>query len=327
MGCKEFDDLTARGKSRYPRIDDRIDHGLVSNPRVPTGKARVDLEFRLADRIGKAPEQLRRGHHDHDISVGDAMRGNRRPPLRRVILSVDHARDCKILSGQHAVHQRDIQELPAPRAFAVQQRIADRRDSVERGKKIRHRKVSDMDPAVEFPVQVHRAAHRHGAVGEASLFRHGPGLAKCGYGTHNQSRVDGIQRFIVQTEAAHDPRPEVLDQNVGIAHEIEHHLAAFGARQIDRQPQLAGVQVDEDHAVPVAFTANPANRVAACGAFYLDDLGSHVGQLPTAMRTRQHMGAIQDTRAAQYHAKPPRARSANHLIVMKKPVFRAVGDR
>ena len=74
----------------------------------------------------------------------------------------------------------------------------------------------------------------------------------------------------IEPEAGHDPGPEALDQDVGLAGQLPRPVAVVGFLEVERDAALAGVHRVEELGVV-------AHRVAA-GWFHLEDVGPQLAQ-------------------------------------------------
>src|SRR6516225_659376 len=64
----------------------------------------------------------------------------------------------------------------------------------------------------------------------------------------DEARIDRRERGVVEPEAAHPSRPQVLDHDVGAAHEAVNYLAPLAGGEVEREPALALVPAEEAEA-------------------------------------------------------------------------------
>ena len=153
------------------------------------------------------------------------------------------------------------------------------------------------------------AGDRHdasGALDDLIVGRPGyPGavLAKTGNGTINQVWTRLFQNWVIETEAGHHPRPEVLQHHVGAFHQPQKHLLAGGRFEVKRDRLLAGVlgQKRHPHAgrVERRVGAQLARQIATSRRLDLNHLGAEMGQLMRAERPRQNIGQIQHAKSGK----------------------------
>ena len=127
-----------------------------------------------------------------------------------------------------------------------------------------------------------------------------PGRAVAGVREREQARMAGVQVVGGHAPAAQHPRREVVEQDVGLAEQVEQHLAALRLRQVERQRPLAAVDdVEGARAVPPVprrgvveegMAEQRARLVEAVRRLDLDDLGPEVRQ------QRAHVGDGEDGR-------------------------------
>jgi len=119
----------------------------------------------------------------------------------------------------------------------------------------------------------------------------------------DQLRADRAQRGAVQPVLRHHAGREVLDHDIGAAHQVEHQLAGARVGQIDRDAALAGVHAREVGALVGAIGqqlhAGIAHFVAFARTLDLDDGGAEVGEQPGAVGACQHAGEVEDGEASE----------------------------
>ena len=140
----------------------------------------------------------------------------------------------------------------------------------------------------------------------------------------------GVQVGGGHAPAAQHPRREVVEQDVGLAEQVEQHLAALRLRQVQRQRPLAAVDdVEGARAVPPVprrgvveegMAEQRARLVEAVGRLDLDDLGPEVRQ------QRAHVGDGEDGREVD-DAQPGQRCLAALARRPRRPVRRVAAER
>ena len=239
------------------------------------------------DERGPVPFHLR---HHREVAVldrvdaPDAAAEPRPVALRDRIAEVDRLRDAVPPDGDVHRHERaDVDELPAPDAVAVVQREQHR----ERG----------LHPGVLHVGGVKRRGQRLAlrvadAVGDARAavgkqrrtlpFGVGPAVAERRDGRHDEPRVRGPQPRVVEAQRACLPRPEGVQQHVGVGEQRLEGGASAPGRQVEARPVLAAVEVDELAAVLRVRLVGREGAVlpqrVALERFDLDDRGAEAAQ-------------------------------------------------
>ena len=125
----------------------------------------------------------------------------------------------------------------------------------------------------------------------------------------DQPRVLRPQRLIGQPQLVQRPRPEVLDQHVGLRQQPPRDPQPLPALQVERQAALVAVQHGEE---PGPRALQPP-RVVAAGLprlvrwLDLDDVGAQIRQRQAAGRAHHHVHELDD-------AQPPQRRLAHAAI-------------
>ena len=115
----------------------------------------------------------------------------------------------------------------------------------------------------------------------------------------DQGRVDLLEPRIRQTKLVHDARPEILDENVGGAHEIEKDRLSLRLLQIERDALLVAVEHHEDDALVRHVGIAAAGLRLLAGTFDLDDLRPHVAEHHAAERACPCVRQLDDANALQ----------------------------
>jgi hypothetical protein len=109
--------------------------------------------------------------------------------------------------------------------------------------------------------------------------------------------------LVVDLELAGDPGAEVLDHDVGVAHEIVEHLEAGFALQVQRHALLVAVERDEVGPLAVEGIARIRGqefaRALAAQRLDLDRLGPEVGEDHGAVGAGEHVRQVEDAHTTQ----------------------------
>ncbi|MNR06974.1 hypothetical protein D3C85_1230740 [compost metagenome] len=113
------------------------------------------------------------------------------------------------------------------------------------------------------------------------------------------ARIDGSNGGVIQPQARHGLRPDVVDEHVGIRGEPQQRLAAIGLLEVQHHAALAAIGVQED-ATHAGIPAGPdaAHRVAA-GRLDLDDVGAQVAEDLGGIGPHQHRGHVDDAHTVE----------------------------
>ena len=136
-----------------------------------------------------------------------------------------------------------------------------------------------------------------------------PVAAIAGDRAMDDPRVERPQGFIIEAEALQGFGHEILDDDIGAAHQLAHQLGPARARHVEGDRLLVAI----DREVIGGDAAHAGRRpfpglIAALGRLHLPDLGAQIGQGHGAPWPRQHPGEIEDLDAFQggAHAPSPR---------------------
>src|SRR5207249_979655 len=112
-------------------------------------------------------------------------------------------------------------------------------------------------------------------------------------------RADGV---VVTPEPADHARREILDEDVGVAREVEHDVAPAGLREVERDALLAGIDPREVGGLVAAgleLVRAPTHLVALARPLHLDDPCSQVREQAGAVGAGEHAGQIEDDQAPE----------------------------
>ncbi len=252
----------------------------------------------MAQRVAQVLEVALRDRRDDDEAVARLHRHVQVLALEagelRLLELVDHHR-------QDAFHQPDVEVLAQPGAAALQQRRLDRHRGVAGGEDVGREQaaVGRLRQVVLERELRHLVAA--GRLHDRCVRRAGrlvALLSVAGDRAVHQPRIQLAHRRIVQPQPLHHAGPEVLDQHVAVADEPAGRVDRQRILQVQRDRPLAGVQVREIGAVPVAHRHAGAHRFAF-RRLDLDHLGTHVGQPAGAVGAGDHRREIENAEPVQ----------------------------
>ena len=120
-----------------------------------------------------------------------------------------------------------------------------------------------------------------------------PFLAESGDRQHDQLRVDRLQVFPAHVETRHDPRAEVLRDDVGFGRQAFHQLLTVRLREVDADGALADVLLGEVAGDSPDAAPDVAGHVAL-GRFDLEHIRSEIGHDTSGERTGEYPGEVED---------------------------------
>jgi hypothetical protein len=120
--------------------------------------------------------------------------------------------------------QRAFDPLPLARHLAFQERDQDAHRGEDAGREVGDRDADAHRPLPRQPGDRHEAAHALGDLVEARPVAVGAALAEPGDAGIDQARVDRLERGIVDAEPLLDVGAEILDHDIGIAHQLPKNL-------------------------------------------------------------------------------------------------------
>ena len=268
---------------------------------VPVGpEARVVGERVEAEHAAEGAPELVVAGRDDQVAVGRLQRLVRRD--RRV--PVAQARrgrpggevDAGLVGEQRGdgVEHPDVDELPAARAVAGEERHRDPVGREHAGRDVRDGDAEPIPRPVVGAGDAHQAplALQHRVV--PRLAPPGAGLAESGDGAEDEVRAARGQVSVAEPHAVEGAGPEVLDQHVGAGDQGVEHAAAVRVLQVQGHALLVPVDAEEVGALPLLERRPPGARVVPlAGLLDLDDAGAHVGQHHRAVGARQDAGQVE----------------------------------
>ena len=205
------------------------------------------------------------------------------------------------LHGEHRFEQRDGDLLAAAGLLALQQREQDRLHEMHAGGVVAERGRIDGQRLVVVALAPHHARQRLRENVLPALVGERPGLAEAGAEGADDARIDLGELVVAKAHALHHAGAEIVDDDVGVAHEIVDDRLAVGLAQIERDRALVAVEAAEHRIVePVGIVGDRgAREIAGAGPLDLDDVGAVVGEHLRRARAQHHLGEIDDADARQ----------------------------
>src|SRR3981189_267311 len=102
---------------------------------------------------------------------------------------------------------------------------------------------------------------------------------------------------VAKAEAIEHAVTEIVDQHVGLPHELQDNLLALRRAQVEREAALVAVIGNEMAAV--ASAAEAAERIAAVAVLDLGHRGAEVGEQHPGKRAGDHGGELDDPDALE----------------------------
>ena len=204
-----------------------------------------------------------------------------------------------IVRHEGGVHHGDVDVLALAGPFTEDHGGQQADQAVQGGVGVGHRQgqVAARDAVAPGLAgdQPHLGVH-DGGVGRPARLR--PAGAEAGDGQHDQARIGLRQDVISQPQPAHDVGPVVLDQDVGLADQVQHQLPGAGCAQVDADVALAGVLLVEK-AGYATLHPPPITGDVALRRLDLDHVGAQVREQAPGEGTGQDAGEIQHPQPGQ----------------------------
>ena len=283
---------------------DGLTVGIAPGLVVQAGVRRIVL---AAYQSGQALPGVRHLRSNHQITVVGGERAIHRAlrqvmaGLHRQLLAAAHqiALGGKVVHGDHAVVQGDVDVLSAATAHAAKQRGANCRHAVHAGVHVGDGHAKQRRRFARHANQRHGAALGFGDQAEPRPRRVRPGVPISRDRAINEFGVAPGKLFIAQAQFVQGAGAVVLDEHVGAVGELVHHLQAARVTQVDAQALLAHVLLQE-----VATLALHEGRAGTSGItchrpLDLDDLGAHRTQAARHVRAGQKVAVVDDAYACQ----------------------------
>ena len=172
--------------------------------------------------------------------------------------------------------QRDIHDLAlACVGFPMAQRHEHADDAVQRSQRVADRKVGPHRRPVGETGDVAQSTHRFADRAEPRLIAVRPGLPESREPEHDDARIPRRKLLVAEPPFFQCPRPEILDDHIGILCQPAHDPLPFGGPQIDGDRFLVPVlHVPPQRGALVDFS--PVAQRIALGRLDLDDFGAEL---------------------------------------------------
>ena len=259
--------------------------------------------MRRIDGLAEALVNLLPGHGDVDVSVLGRKHTGRNAGRVVVASLLRHLTVHQVAGGLEVQHldlcleQRGLHPLPFPRHFTLQQRHQNALRAEDAGAEISDRDADAHRPLPRQPGDRHQAAHALRYLIEAGPQSIRTVLAEAGNAAIDDAWIDLAAGLIVDAEAVLHIGPVVLDDHVGLLDELKENPLAVIGLQIQGHRPLVTMQVLE-----VEPVARPAEPLAAAGLrrfLDLDHVGTPIGKLPNAGRSRTYAGEVEHLEAGK----------------------------
>jgi hypothetical protein len=125
----------------------------------------------------------------------------------------------------------------------------------------------------------------------------------------DEFRTDPVEHVPADAEAFHHAGPEVLDQHVGGAHQVEQLRRASVGLQVEHDAALAAVEGHEGGVEPAGL---PLAEGVSGGGLDLHHVRAHLGQQHGSARARDVGAEVEDTDVAEGQCPVPR-RHGGHV--------------
>ena len=115
----------------------------------------------------------------------------------------------------------------------------------------------------------------------------------------NDARIDGLEPLVIDAQALHGLRPDVVDHHIGRLHQLEKSIQALRLFEVQHQTAFVAVDVQKNRAhARVTHGTNAAHRIPG-RRLDLDHVRPHVGHELRGKGPHQHTGQIQYTQSIQ----------------------------
>ena len=189
--------------------------------------------------------------------------------------------DGNFVGGVSGVGEADFEFLAHAGEFAFAEGGEGAYGGVEGGYAVYEGEEGSDGRVVGEAGEGHEAAHSLSDGVESDAVAVGAVLSVGGHVYHDDAGVEFLEGFVAEAHDVNGAWPEVLEEEVGLFHEVSEDFLALVGSEVDGEALLAGVVLYPVGALSPDSGAVAAAFVSAEG-FYLDDFGAH---------SREHEGA------------------------------------
>ena len=269
------------------------------------GKALVGHQLRASQVLAQQAElavvahgqEDRRGARGKAVVGIDVGMGVARAPWRPA--AHEPVARMRVQQRDAAVVQRDIDQLAQAAALALLQRQQHADDAVHARDHVHHRQAHAQRIAAGLAVDAHQP--RHGLDGRVIA---GPGAQRAIGAEAADAAPDEARKALAHLLPANAPflhgaDLEVLHHHVGLLHQRQHGLLAFGLGQVQELQPLVAVQAPVVGGHTVLERRPPGARIVALRRLHLEHVGAVVAQDLAAQRATKNAGEVEDTDALE----------------------------
>ena len=106
----------------------------------------------------------------------------------------------------------------------------------------------------------------------------------------DQPRVQRVHRIPAEPEPVHRAGAEILDQRIGVAHQVLRHRQPLGRLHVDADAALVAVEIGEE---PGGEAVQPAGAIAVRRGLDADHVGAKIGQHDAAGRSHHSVAELE----------------------------------
>ena len=298
-GAQRVHGALARAEGVEPLADDRQQRRPVLAPGQRRGEARVVLEVGPLHGLQQPGPELRPADGLHrEVPARERVdhHAGARPGIG--VAAVDNGAVGDVLGGDHRLQHRHVQVRPAAGAPVAEQRGQDGAEGVRAGQHVGRLQVAHRRRRARLLLHVHDAGHRVDDVVERGRIAQRAGLAEAGDRAVDDVGLHARERGVIDAQPRGHAGHEVLDRHVGLAREVQRHLAPARVAEIEPDALLAHVDAHEVRGLVeptlLELDVPPARFVPFAGPLDLEHARAEVGQQACAVGPCQHAGEVED---------------------------------
>ncbi len=291
--------------------DQLLEHGTQLQPVLGAvhvgGKARVLDDIGPLDHLAAELVELRVVAHRNDqravSGLVHAVRHDGRVRIAvalGVVTELERVQAVVAGDGEAAVVQRHLDQAPAPRSAALEQRRQHGLAGVHAGHQVHHGDTELQRRRARLAVERHEAglALDHQVV--AGALGLGAAGVVAGHGAVDEVGLEGLELLVAQAQLLGAAGLEVVDHHVALRQQLVDDLQPLGTLQVEGDGPLVAVHAVVVGGLGLADAHAPvAGIVAAARVLHLDDLGPQVRQYLAAQRPGEHAGKIKHPHAVE----------------------------